>query len=71
MNCECLRRMAREAEFELSQVHEDPRSRESREEQMRDEAQAWARMNDEGCPDYRQDRDTREDDVIGTGLEGL
>ena len=71
MNCECLRSKASEAEFELSQLHADPRDRESSEEEMRDEAQAWARMNDEGCPDYRQDRDPREDDVIGTGVEGL
>lgn len=71
MNCECLRRMAIEAEFELSQLNEDPRSSESSEEQMRDEVQAWARMNDEGCPDYRQDRDPREDNVTETGVEGL
>jgi hypothetical protein len=68
MNCECLRTKGKEAEFEVSQLHEDPRSRESTEEQMRDEAQAWARMDDEGCPDRRPQRDPREDGMgVGEG----
>jgi hypothetical protein len=56
------------AEFEFSESTEHPRSSKSREEQVWDE-QARSRMDDEGCPDSRQQRDQHEDG-IGTGIEG-
>ena len=71
MNRECLRRMKGiNAEFEQSESSEGPPFSESIEEQVCDE-EAWSRMGDEGCPNYRQQRDPPEDDVIGIGVEGL
>ena len=69
MNCECLRRMkVVNAEFEQAEPIENPRSGESSKEQLCDE-QAWSRMDDEGCPDYPQRGDPRQD-VSGMGVEG-
>jgi len=60
MDCECLRSKAREAAFELSQLHDNLRSDEPSEDQLRDE-EAQSRMNDEGCPDQRPPCDSRKD----------
>ena len=65
MNCERLPRIkVIDAEVEPLESTENRRSSESSNEQVWDE-QAQSRMDDEGCPDYRQKRDPRE---VGIGM---
>jgi hypothetical protein len=54
-------------ELELSESKEGARSSALREEQVFDE-QAMSRMDDEGCPDCRQQGDPRQDS-IGIGVK--
>lgn len=51
---ECWRRMrVMKAAFEQSESGDGTQSRERREERLRDE-ESWSRMDDEGCPNARQ-----------------